>query len=456
MNDQYDPKKPDAYVGHLAEVNKTNHVIATENIYNEKGALLVPKGSKISPNIAAKVIKHKLNKPLENSVNLEKNKRGKDLYNDMRRLSKEFPDFLAIHYYMNIDESLKKFCQMYDKLPIIQQKVTVLSERMPNEYHKGLFCSWLGLCIATHMNLKTESLHTVFIAGLIHDIGMLHIEPEILKKQGDLSADEWRAIQSHVVIVKIMLEGMKGLPKLTATAVLEHHERCDGAGYPRALTGDKLSLEGQVVAICDSIFSIRTKQLAKNNLSLREIVPIIQVNNTVHFYQTYEAVVTMIRRCKIPRKRFIDDKKISLFGNNLLDDCKKLRTQFCSIQKFINSVSGIDTNSKAVKVVFNQIHRLKVSLAGSGVISPELMTWISKVINEKRTDSFNEVEEVSLIVSELIYQFKDLKKILGLCLADDAKTELPICDAIKELLAELDKDLSNSSTKSHKTIANAI
>lgn len=88
-------------------------------------------------------------------------------------------------------------------------------------------------------------------AGLLHDVGKLDIPREILLKRGPLSQAEWRVMRTHPELGLAIL-GATGRFTREMLAVLHHHERMDGGGYPHGLAGEEIPIEARIVAVADT------------------------------------------------------------------------------------------------------------------------------------------------------------------------------------------------------------
>jgi len=106
--------------------------------------------------------------------------------------------------------------------------------------------------IATRMGCDAEQVSLISEAAPLHDVGKLAISDRILLKKGKLSAHEYRVMKTHAELGARVLSGSNA-PVLQMAAVIaaSHHERWDGAGYPRGLAGEEIPLVGRVVAIAD-------------------------------------------------------------------------------------------------------------------------------------------------------------------------------------------------------------
>jgi HD-GYP domain-containing protein (c-di-GMP phosphodiesterase class II) len=111
-------------------------------------------------------------------------------------------------------------------------------------------------------------------AGLLHDIGKLGIPDAILHKHGALNASEWKAMKAHPEI-GVSILGRAGHFKRELLAVLYHHERMDGSGYPHGLIGEAIPIEARIVAVADTydvVTSERPYRKARSRAEARSIL----------------------------------------------------------------------------------------------------------------------------------------------------------------------------------------
>jgi HD-GYP domain-containing protein (c-di-GMP phosphodiesterase class II) len=102
------------------------------------------------------------------------------------------------------------------------------------------------------MNLPGGVIDNIRMAASIHDIGKMSVPVEILSKPGLLKDIERSLIQVHPQAAYEILKDVE-LPYPIAEAVLQHHERLDGSGYPQGLKDNQILLEAQIIAIADTI-----------------------------------------------------------------------------------------------------------------------------------------------------------------------------------------------------------
>lgn len=112
--------------------------------------------------------------------------------------------------------------------------------------------SQLAEAIAVELGLPEISRDGVRMAGLVHDIGKIHVPSEILAKTEALSALELRIVQGHSQVGYEILKDIP-FPWPVARMVLEHHERLDGSGYPSGLRGTACLPESRILAVADVV-----------------------------------------------------------------------------------------------------------------------------------------------------------------------------------------------------------
>ena len=110
--------------------------------------------------------------------------------------------------------------------------------------------SWLAMQIARQVGLSQEETEEICLAGLLHDIGKVHVPLHILDKPESLTAEESAIMKSHATDGERMLRPFK--MKALGRIVRHHHERYDGKGYPDGLAGDKIPLGARIVAVAES------------------------------------------------------------------------------------------------------------------------------------------------------------------------------------------------------------
>jgi HD-GYP domain-containing protein (c-di-GMP phosphodiesterase class II) len=432
------PPENDYYAVRLAEVNERIEVVSTEDIVNTQGALVCRKGVRITSDVARRIVQHKLVKPLEDQVQIAKSVSGESLYTRCQSLLTKFPDLKQTDDALQFDAANKALfleCRLH---PTLVQKLTVMEERSPHELEKALFCAWLTGLLARELSFDRQTTHAAFLAALLHDVGFLHIDPEILSKKSRLSPPEWRAVQSHGVIGKLLLEHIPGLNPRTARAVLEHHERCDGSGYPTGKNDTQLDLLGQIVGITDSIQSIRIHQFEPKGRNLRDLLPYLQMNATTYFYDVYKATTSIVRKSGLRPTIVKPPVDIATQAEQLLAHGRVLQeaVEVLIQRQVFELLAKVKETPQSVSMHKVATHVLTMSTQ-SGLVSAELFDWLSQVHASPDETALLELNEIELMQNELLWQLNNAARVLGMYLENSAERGAPECAALESIMAAM-------------------
>ncbi|MCG2576009.1 HD-GYP domain-containing protein [Dechloromonas sp. XY25] len=116
--------------------------------------------------------------------------------------------------------------------------------------HSVAVCA-LMIALARQLDLDEQQVRDAGMAGLLHDLGKATIPLEVLNKPGKLTDEEFALIKTHPAEGhNLLLEG-RGISEMALDVCLHHHEKVDGSGYPKGITGDTMSLYAKMGAVCD-------------------------------------------------------------------------------------------------------------------------------------------------------------------------------------------------------------
>jgi HD-GYP domain-containing protein (c-di-GMP phosphodiesterase class II) len=127
---------------------------------------------------------------------------------------------------------------------------------------------WIAERYAQQHQLSQDQIHCIYLAGLLHDIGKIGINELVLQKKGGLSDKEHAQIKAHPRIGASILSDIKQM-KNVVPAVLYHHEKVDGSGYPDGLKGDQIPLTAKIISIADSFDAMTSKRIYRDAMSIK-------------------------------------------------------------------------------------------------------------------------------------------------------------------------------------------
>ena len=110
----------------------------------------------------------------------------------------------------------------------------------------------LARAIAGGMGLSEWQVMGVYITGLLHDVGKVAVPTEILSKPGKINENEFSIIKNHSKIGHDILRRIE-FPWPVTQAILQHHERMNGSGYPAGLSGDEIIIEARILGVADVV-----------------------------------------------------------------------------------------------------------------------------------------------------------------------------------------------------------
>ena len=402
-----------AYKGHIYNLKEKTTVVATEDILSDRGILIAQSGAELNKKTYENLMKFKLLKPLEDSIAISNQLNAKLIYDRIIQLVRMDPWLRSINDKLGNKAILQRSCLNVEKYSLLMQKLTVLSMEMPDVFDQAVLSAYLCHICGIVDDMSQQETNEYFLAGLSHDIGFLHIDQKILQKQETLTGEEWRTIQSHTVIGYEILKRIDKFPKRVSRAVLEHHENLDGTGYPRAKTAHDLSPLGQVVNLVDNVIAIYNKRFKPVNRSLRDIIPIIQVN--MHSYFP-DAVSAILRLLKEAHKSPAQDTE-ALVTASLIEYVQKEQSYIQSVIDLIqqhNDFIGFTHNEKQVYAIQNIAINIIMITNSSGLSDSNYTAWLEDIKDGTPENLYNEVEDTRVMLGEVIYQLQNYQKAANL------------------------------------------
>ncbi len=127
-------------------------------------------------------------------------------------------------------------------------------------YRHALSVSALMMNLANQIRLHTAQVHEAGLAGLLMDVGMGHVPPELFHKEGVMNDAEYAIVRGHTTLARDFMGIGGDIPEEVLDVCLHHHERLDGSGYPDGLSGDQISLYVRMAAICDTFDAMTSRR----------------------------------------------------------------------------------------------------------------------------------------------------------------------------------------------------
>ncbi|WMM24397.1 diguanylate cyclase [Tissierella sp. MB52-C2] len=180
----------------------------------------------------------------------------------------------------------------------IETIIKTLYEKNKREEEHSQRVAKLSQELGKALGMKEDILKKVENVGLLHDIGKIAINENILDKPGKLSESEWKEMKKHPEIGYRILSTVNEMSEI-AEYILSHHERYDGLGYPKGLKGDEIPLISRIIAIADSYDAMAADRVYRKALPHDKII-IEFKNNAGTQFDPYLAKVFVeeVLKCK--------------------------------------------------------------------------------------------------------------------------------------------------------------
>lgn len=141
----------------------------------------------------------------------------------------------------------------------------------------------LAMSVGRHLGYDREDLETLGLCGILHDVGKMHIDPEILNKPGRLTPEEMEHIRHHPDLSIKILSQDESLGKTVLEAAHSHHERFDGLGYPGGVNASQLNEFTKIVTIVDAFDAMTSERCYSDAKPISEALKVLYENRNEQF-----------------------------------------------------------------------------------------------------------------------------------------------------------------------------
>jgi HD-GYP domain-containing protein (c-di-GMP phosphodiesterase class II) len=160
--------------------------------------------------------------------------------------------------------------------------------------------AWIAACIAEEMGIRGSCMQSLIAGSFLHDVGKIGVPDAILLKPGKLSDEEFAIMRTHVLQGEEIVTGMGWLDGANAV-VAGHHEKWNGAGYPRRLAGEDIPLSARIFAVADVFDALCSKRPYKEPLGFEAAMDILEKDTGSHFDPAVMAVFRPMARAVFDR-----------------------------------------------------------------------------------------------------------------------------------------------------------
>jgi HD-GYP domain-containing protein (c-di-GMP phosphodiesterase class II) len=244
------------YVQAVMKVGSRSEVLVSEDIYAASGMKLLARGARIDARHWETLSKHKLSRPLDQMLTASDCVDHFSLARDMDKVIAAHPLLAGMLARSGDHQGWKPVLGSLILPQALALRFTVMRDEAAQRYLHSLRVAVSAYCIGTRMQLGTQQMADLMLAALSHDIGEMHTDPSILAPGRSIRGDERKFIHAHPVTGYVILQQLDVIPQDAMQAVLQHHERLDGSGYPYRERGARIGMLARIIAISEKLDAV--------------------------------------------------------------------------------------------------------------------------------------------------------------------------------------------------------
>ncbi|KAB2332891.1 HD-GYP domain-containing protein [Bacillus mesophilum] len=269
-----------------------------KSIYNDKGKILLNKGVKLDGRMLSRlqkmgityiyvmdermkdiVYKSTLPEKLRREAILTIEDTFRQSAND-QNLDKSFV----------IDKASKNFSKLIstllDEIKGDQNLISIMSDVYTYDHYifsHSLNVTLYSLAIGLQLNFSQKDLELLGMGAILHDVGKMQIPENILLKPGRLTEEEFLQIKKHAEAGFDLLRGVHSVSLIVAHCAYQHHERLNGSGYPRGISGEDIHPFAKIIAVADVFDAVTSNRIYRQAMLPHEGMEILYAGSDTLF-----------------------------------------------------------------------------------------------------------------------------------------------------------------------------
>nr|ACX33896.1 putative metal dependent phosphohydrolase [uncultured prokaryote AT3] len=255
------------YVAAVTELGDRQNVVAAEDIVGSNGIKLVAKGTKIDSRLREKLAGHHIGPSLDKGLLAENCVTPTSLALAADLQISENPFWKTLANRSGDALAMRHGFAALKLPPALAFKLTIAREQRPRLFRHSLRVAILAHYLALRLKLNERTTQHLLLAALFHDLGEMHTDPAILDPGHRISDDERRFVYVHPATGYRILRNVPALAPEIARAVLHHHERLDGSGYPAGLEGSQIEPLALPLMVADTAEAVLNRFADHGRLS---------------------------------------------------------------------------------------------------------------------------------------------------------------------------------------------
>jgi HD-GYP domain-containing protein (c-di-GMP phosphodiesterase class II) len=244
------------YLNAVAEVGDTRKLAVAHSIYSANGIKLLDAGATLTSRTLERLVGHRLAAPIEHNLTAEGALRPAEIVARTRDLVQAQP--LLSHFESTGADADRLYAALANAPlpPSVLFRLTVAREKFASLYEHSLRAAFVASFLGCAASLGERELELLATAALLHDFGMLHADPARFDRDQPLDAAARRQLRAHPLTGMLIAQREPQLNPAIATAILQHHERLDGSGYPTMPAADEITRLARILMLVEVVLAM--------------------------------------------------------------------------------------------------------------------------------------------------------------------------------------------------------
>ena len=238
------------FLQHLAAAGSSHDIQACEDIYSDTGVKLLANGSSLGGDIQARLLHHKLRRPLEHSIRVADAPNNRTLLDTFNQILDQDPILAHWASRSGITLELQEALQRLTLPDCAWSALAIACYSDPKFIEHGLRVTLIAISTA---QVAGQAWRHLLPAALLHDIGYLYLSPALWQAQQPIGPGEWKQLSAHPIIGQMWAQNVAGLGSEVASLIACHHERADESGYPRQIGGERFGPVAEILALAEMV-----------------------------------------------------------------------------------------------------------------------------------------------------------------------------------------------------------
>ena len=247
------------YLRAVTDMSQRCAVVAQAAIYTDNGIKLIEKGARIDGRLYDRLVQHKLREPIDQHLSVDNVVDTAALIAAAHQLVQSQPLPRLLVQALGSPERLLAPLRFMPLPSPIAFKLTVMREQRPGLFEHSLQMMLVAVFLGVKSGLSERECVPLAAAALLHDVGVLHMDPAWQDPQHKVTGAGRKHLVAHPITAMLLVRAAQVYLRPVEMAVLEHHERMDGTGYPRGLQGADISPLGRILLLAEVVAAFYEK-----------------------------------------------------------------------------------------------------------------------------------------------------------------------------------------------------